>query len=300
MFRNRKMVPLGIALYAMMLVSGCSQMLNASIGVEKTEETGQGDYENLVWHEVTDIDKNISINDTDYVSINISQPMSIDENVEGCALESGSIIISKEGDYVISGESDDCRLIVNAYDDEVVHLFLENVKWKTEEGSAIYVERAGKVVITLIEGTENIISDGTENALDVGACIFSNSDLTINGSGKLSVYGYCNDAVRSKDRVKLVGTNLYIKSQNDGIRGNDGVICEDSMIRVESKGTGIRTNSEKGYVVISGGKCQVIAGENAVFSDDYVTIHDCDYEFSSAYEEVRCNGVKELEEKSVK
>lgn len=85
--------------------------------------------------------------------------------------------------------------------------------------------------------------------------------------------------MRSFSEWRVLGTyNIRERYKEDyfqnhyGIRGNDVVICEDSMIRVESKSTGIRTNSEKGYVVISGGKCQVIAGD-------------------------RCYGVKELEEK---
>lgn len=293
----KRMVVLGAALCAVMLISGCSQVWNASIGGEKMEEIYQEDYEGFVEHEITDIDRGMDCEDG--ILVNISQPISNDESIEGCILEPGSITICNEGNYVISGKADECRLIVKVYDDEIVHLFLKGVELKTEKGPAIYVEQAGKVVITLIEGTENMISDGAEYASDREACIFSNNDLTINGSGKLNVYGYYHDAIRSKDRVKVIDANLYIKSQNDGIRGNDGVICENSMIQVEGKGAGIRTNSEKGFVVISGGSCKIVSGKNAIIADDYVGIYDCDYTFHSVYEAVRCNGVKHLEEKVV-
>ncbi len=297
MFIYKKVVLLGIILHVLMFISGCSQIWNASIGGETLEELQQRDYEDLIQYEITDIDRNIKCKD--YVLVNISQPMMDYENAEDCTLESENIIIYRGGNYVVYGKTDECRLIVNTYDDEIVHLFLTDVEWKTEGGPVIYVEQAGKVIITLVAGTENIIFDDAGHSSDIQACIFSNSDLTINGNGKLSVYGYYHDAVRSKNRVKVIDANLYIKSQNDGIRGNDGVIFENSTIQIESKGIGIKTKSEKGYVVISGGICKIIAGENAIRADNYVGIYGCDYTFSSIYEAVQCNGKKELE-RSVK
>ena len=58
----------------------------------------------------------------------------------------------------------------------------------------IYVSNADKVVITLAEGTENVVTDGDSYLLadaaatdaasaEPNATIFSKADLTINGSG---------------------------------------------------------------------------------------------------------------------
>ncbi len=299
---NKKMVLFGIILYGATFISGCGQLWNASIGGEKIVDRELRDYEDLIQHEITDTDRDIDY--TDSVPINISQPISQYEGIEGCILESenmvNSITICKEGNYIISGTSNEFRLIIDVYDDEIVHLFLDGVEWKTKGGPAIYVKQAGKMVITLMDGTENIISDGAEYSSDAEACIFSNSDLTINGDGKLSVYGYYHDALRSKDRLKVINSNLYIKTQNDGIRGNDGIVSENCTLQIEGKGSGLRTDSEKGYVLISGGNCKIIAGENAITADDYVGIFDCDYTFSSVYEAVHCNGIKELDEKNIK
>ena len=128
------------------------------------------------------------------------------------------------------------------------------------------------------------------------ACIFSNVDLTINGGGALSVYGYYEDGVRTKDLLKVICTNLFVKSNNDGLRGNDGVIVFESSAEIQSKGTGIRSVSEKDLVMIQGGRCKVTAGKCAVEANCHVSIHESRADLQSLEEKVKCSGVRDLQE----
>lgn len=294
MLSKKSLVVTGIVLINMLFFSGCGQLLNAVVGGEAASETEEGGYVEEIRYEITDLDRNTGAGDV--VAINLSKMDEDKADEDGYCYEQGILTICRGGTYVISGKAEDCSLVIRVYDDEVVHLILDRTELKTEKGPAVYAEQADKVIITLKEGTENTISDGAEYETATEACIFSNCDLTINGSGKLNVYGYFHDAIRSRDRVKVVNANLYVRSQNDGIRGNDGIVCEDSNIWLESRGTGFLTNSEKGYVIISGGSCKVTAGENAIFADQFVSVKNCDSDLYSVYEAVRCDGNKEIEE----
>lgn len=188
----------------------------------------------------------------------------------------GDIKIADGGDYVLSGGSD-CRVIVDS-DEDPVHLFLNGVRIEEKEGCAVLVMSASKIVITCMDGTENVIGDSAYygESKDYDACIYSFADMTINGGGTLRVTGLYEDAIRSKDIVKVIGTELEVKAKGDGIRGNDGVCILDSKALVEAEKNGIRTSKNghdvKGSVEISGSEASVIAGKYAIESYDMLMV----------------------------
>ena len=274
------------------LLSGCGGLLNASVGtpVPQTEAGGAAE---SIQYEITDIDRRTeALGGTE---IHLEELAEGGKKAEGYTYEEGCLTIYKGGDYLISGKAGSCNLVIRAYDDEIVHLVLNGVELHAKIGPVLYGEQAGKIILTLQEGTENTIYDSAEYAADAEACIFSNCDLTINGSGSLNVYGYYHDAVRSKDRIKIIGANLYVRAKNNGIRGNDAVVIEDGNVEAECEGTGILTNSDQGYVMVQGGTLKLTAGENAIYADSYVSIKDCLKDLYSVKETVRCSGMVEID-----
>lgn len=278
---------------ALLFLSGCSRILNASVSLEQT--VNERDIETTAEqvNTITDVDR--TIESAEYTEIVLSE---LNDSIrkENFTYEKNCLRITKGGTYLISGKSNDCQLVIQAFDDEIVHLILNGVEINAPDSSAVFVESAGKVVITAKEGTENSLSDGKTNALEQKACIFSNSDLTINGSGILYVYGYYHDAIRSKDCLKIIGSNVRVRTKNDGLRGNDGVLIADSNVEIESEGNGILTNSEQGSVWIQGGSCKVIAGEHAVSADYLVAVKECTHDFYAVLENIKCSGKIEMEE----
>ncbi len=209
------------------------------------------------------------------------------------------ITFEEPGDYVLSG-SYEGRIVVDS-EDQIVHLILDGVDIKSNEGPAIYVASAGKVVVTLAEGSENTVRD-TPNYGEyhkMQACIFSTSDLTINGSGSLSVYGYRKDAVRSKDVIKILGGKIGIWSKRDGIRASDGAVIMPDSLSVESEGNGIRTTKKKkerrGFLDICGGEVTVIAGEYALSSASDLWIRQCSVSCQGIYADLFYGGEQFIE-----
>ena len=199
----------------------------------------------------------------------------IDLNQEDSVLE-----IHEGGDYRLKGKLNG-QIHISA-PDQVVHLYLDGVEISSKSGPAIWCSDAAKLVLTLTEGSENTISDSGDyrSYVDEEGCIYSVSDLTINGSGSMKVFGYYKDAIRSKDIVKILGGNSSIKCKRSAVHGNDGVVVTGGTIEISSEKYGFRTTKlgadGRGSLLIRGGEISIIAGRSAfVTTKANVYLYNC-------------------------
>lgn len=208
--------------------------------------------------------------------------------------------IDSAGDYIISGKCE--GQIQIDVQDKIVHLILDNVELQSKKGPVIYVKSAAKVVITVPENTNSILKDSTDYAgwEDARACIFSEDDMTINGGGMLQVYGYCNDAIRTKDVLKILDVNLDTMTKGTGLRGNDGVLIQDANLNIQCEETGIYTEKEnketQGFVHISGGTINIIAGEYGINASQDVFIQECSADIFGTVQDIICFGERYIGE----
>ena len=191
----------------------------------------------------------------------------------GAQASADGVVISSAGTYVVSGELTDGQLLVDAGDDDKVQLVLAGATIHNEDGPAIYVRNADKCFVTLDAGTENSLSDGLSYALEDDsdepyATLFSRCDLTLNGSGTLSVTSAYRHAVCSKDDLTVVSGTYNISAVEDGLRGRDSVKVRDGIFTIQAGGDGIKSNKDdkptKGFVSIDGGTFDIQAGDDAV------------------------------------
>lgn len=189
----------------------------------------------------------------------------------------GIFIIDGPGDYVLSGEYDG-QILIDAVDSNV-HLFMDGVHIKSLNGPAIKCVNANKLVITLVDGSDNSVSDGADYLADEeDAAIYSETSITFNGTGKLGVDGLYKDAIHSKDIVKIAGGIISTKSVRYGIYAKDGIAITDGNVSISSKNDGIRTSglgeAGKGSVLIENGEVSVISGKYGITAEKgnlYVT-----------------------------
>lgn len=212
--------------------------------------------------DITEEDKRTEIS-KEYVEINL----------DGLSKD---LVIENGGDYLIKG-STPYRIIIDAKE-HPVHLFLDGVSIETEESAGILALSASKLILTCIEGTDNVISDSSyyKSYPEYDACVYSVPDLTINGTGKLNVRSIYEDAIHTKDIMKIIGVNLSAQAKGDGLKGNDGIYLSDGVTRVEAEKNGLITNKNgkeiKGSVVIRNLELTAIAGEYAIDSYDDLVI----------------------------
>ena len=176
-------------------------------------------------------------------------------------------LISDGGAYRLSGNLN--GVIRIAAEEQTVRLILDNVTITSPQGPALLVESAGKVILTLPEGSRSIISDSGhyQRSSDEEACISSRSDLTINGTGALTVNGLYKDAIRSRNVIRIPEGEITINCKRSGIHATDGILISGGALNISSEKYGIRTTKSgaagRGDLVISGGDHRIIAGRHA-------------------------------------
>lgn len=180
---------------------------------------------------------------------------------DGAKLEDKTVKITKEGTYILSGSSDGLNVVVEAADTEKVWLVFDNLSMKGVS-APIQVLTADKVFITLAKGSTNTIEDiETAENEELNAAIYSKSDLTINGSGKLIVNGKYEHGIKSSDDLKMLGGSFVITAANDGLNANDALNIKDSVIEISAKGDGIHSDKN---VYIDGKSLNIKESEEGI------------------------------------
>lgn len=197
-----------------------------------------------------------------------------EDSAESITLSNQDISITKSGTYVLSGTLEDGQIVVNVSGEETVHLVLNGVNITCKDSAPIYVKEAKKVILTLVNGTTNIVTDGESYTYDnaekeePNAAIFSKGDLTINGEGTLVVNANFNNGIGGKDKLKIISGTITVNAANNGIKGKDCVAVKNGNITVTAGGNGIQSDNEedteKGFILIEDGTIAVTAEQDGI------------------------------------
>lgn len=251
--------------------------------------------------EITDSEMSQSVFEKAY-TLTETDRSTDEENAASILLEKEAEIykIEEAGTYVVTG--DGAGQIQIDVEDQIVHLILKDVNLQSYNGPAVYVKSAAKVIVTIPEGSNCILMDSAYYAdyTEAEACIYSTADLTINGSGTLQVYGYCKDAIRTKEVLKVLDVMLAVSAKNTGLRGNDGVVILSEKLKIQCEGIGIYTKKEqtanRGFVDLGNGRIEIIAGEYGIRASENLYIHDCSVSTKGVLEDIVCLGRQYTEE----
>ncbi len=211
-------------------------------------------------------------------SVNVGDSSGGETTASGVNIHS----ITQGGTYTFAGTKDDGMITVDAGKEDV-NLILDGVTVRNSKGPALYVRSAGKVTLTLAAGSKNLLADGaaytiTDSDSTLDATIFSKADLTVNGSGSLTVEGNYKHGVVSKDDLVISSGTLTVTAQNVGLNGKDCVKIHDGSITLQAGSDGIRSdNTEdtaKGYVYLNGGTVQITAGNDGIQAETVVKVEN--------------------------
>lgn len=210
---------------------------------------------------------------------------------EGAAVEGSAVIITAAGTYVVSGELTAGSLTVNAGDADKVQIVLSGASIRNEAGPALNIQQADKVFVTLAAGSQNTLADGASYTLAEGedepnAALCSKADLTINGTGALTVEGNYRHGVNSKDDLVVTGGTLTVTAKEDGLRGKDCVKVADGSFAITAGGDGVKSNNDedptRGFVSIDGGTFAVEAGDEGFQAATYLRLAGGDAQIKAA------------------
>ena len=141
----------------------------------------------------------------------------------------------------------------------MVHLVFNGVNITNAKSAAINAATGKKVVITLVDGTTNTLSDGTSYEYADGedepdATLFVKNNLTINGTGSLNIDSNYATAIKAKDNLIILDSKINIDSVGKAIKGKDSVTVENANITINAEDDGITTD---GAMVINSGNINI-------------------------------------------
>jgi hypothetical protein len=278
----------------------------AAVNIDNLSTIGDGDIQTVVRELVTYSDDDMYSDweneDPTYIQLNGS---TASYEGSGAVVVSGSsIFIRTGGVYVLSGALDDGQVVVEAEDKSTVRLVLNGVDIHSSTSSPIYVKDAEKTVISLPEGTENIISDGEEYVYDdaeeeeSNSTIFSKDDLTINGEGRLVVEANFIDGIIGKDELRITGGNIQVTAKDDAIVGRDLLAISDGNFTIIAGGDGFKStndeNAEKGNIALEGGTYNITADNDGIQAQTSLYVIDGEYTLTTGGGSPETIGINEF------
>lgn len=210
-------------------------------------------------------------------------------NSDGVNISGTTVTITNDGTYILSGTLDNGMIIVNAEETAKPQLVFNGVTINSETSAALYILQADKVFITLAEGSSNTLSSGgTFTAIDennIDAAIFSKQDLTLNGSGSLTVTSPGGHGITSKDDLVFTGGTYTIHSASHGLDANDSVRTVNADFTINSGKDGVHSENTDdetlGFIYISSGEFHISAEGDGISAGATMQINNGSFDIVS-------------------
>lgn len=281
-----------VLLMTVTMTSGCSKSgaegkdsvsgENSDSGEISGEDTGQAEADFSVSDAdmFTERDYEADYNDSSSVHIELDGS-SVQADSDSVQISDSYITLTEEAVYVISGTLEDGMIIVGAPDTAKIQIVLSGADITSETSAPIYILEADKVFVTLAPGTENTLSNGgTYEAVDennIDSVIFSKQDLTLNGSGSLTVSAPAGHGIVSNDDLVITGGTYSITAASHGLKANDSVrVTGETDLTLCTGKDGIHAENDedaaKGFVYISDGGMQIEAEGDGISAGAYMYI----------------------------
>ena len=255
-------------------LSGCGVLKDppaTTIGVPGPEEntppqggmTIQVDFETTDEEMFTDRDQRTEYDAADSVIIQLNGS-SVTCNSASVKVEGTAVTVAGEGTYILRGTLENGSVTVQAGETEKVQLVLEGAQITCADSAALNIQSGDKVFVTLAEGTENCLSNGgsfTDSQVD--GAIYSTQDLTLNGTGKLTVESPAAHGIVCKDDLVVTGGTYQIHSAFHALDANDSFRAKGATLTLDAGKDGIHVEDNDdpttGFVYISGGSLEIEA-----------------------------------------
>ncbi len=234
-------------------------------------------------------DKKTDYDDTSvHIQLNGSSATASSDRVQ---ISNSTVTITEEDTYILSGTLDDGCVVVNADSSAKIHLVLDGVDINSDSSAAILVLSADKVIVTLASNHNSLSNNGTFTAIDdinVNAVLYSKDDLSLNGSGSLTINSPAGHGISCKDDLVLAGGTYTITAANHGLDANDSIRLTASTISIEAGKDGIHAENADdatlGFVYIADGTYNINANDDGIHASSTLTVNSGDINIAESYE----------------
>lgn len=270
---KRKSIFISLLIISALLLSGCQKTESTDEPATTTTTTGQLDVSQMF----TDRDKEVGYDEETSTLIQLNGT-SISCDSSNVSISKTTVTISKEGTYILTGTLENGSIVIDSNNSTKIQIVLNGVAITNESSAALYIKQADKVFITLAEGTENTLSTTKEfvsiDDNNIDGVIFSKDDLTLNGSGSLSIQSVYGHGIVCKDDLVVTGGTYSIEAAHQGLSGKDSIRIADGNFTIVSGTDSLHsenTDDESlGFVYIAQGTYSLKAQTDGI-SASYVT-----------------------------
>lgn len=286
----KKIISLFLVLILLLsLLAGCAKDTETESQIDTQIDTATADSVDTVGVEVsnpnadmfTDRDFRTEYDESKAVTIKLNGT-SVVASSDSVKISGSTVTITEEATYVVTGELNDGMLIVDAPKTAKLQLVFNGVNIKSKTSAALYILKADKVFLTLAEGTKNTLANGGSfTAIDdnnIDSALFSKQDLTMNGTGFLTVTSPAGHGVVCKDDLVITGGSYTVNSASHGFDANDSVRLANATLNIDAGKDAVHCENNddatKGFVYISSGSIKAEAEGDGISSGAYMQIED--------------------------
>jgi hypothetical protein len=248
--------------------AGTSQGSGTAASADAITEDTHHDADDLTWDAAAE------------VSVTLADEASSAEG-DGVTVDGDTVTITAAGTYRLSGNLSDGQIVIAAGEEDVVRVILDNVRLTSTKGSPFVVNSANEALIFLEDGSTNSLTDAATYS-DTGtdaptAPLYSMADLTIAGTGSLTVNGNSRDGIVSKDGLVLADGDVTVKAADDGIVGKDYLVLLGGSYAVTATGDGVKATNEedegRGWLTVYGGELTASSGDDGLKAANLLTVN---------------------------
>lgn len=248
--------------------AGSTQDSGAAASADAITEDTHYDADDLTWGAA------------DEVPVTLADAASSAEG-DGVTVDGDTVTITAAGTYRLSGSLSDGQVVIAAGEEDVVRVILDNAGLTSSTGSPFVVKSANEALVFLEDGSSNSLTDAATYS-DTGtdapnAPLYSMADLTIAGTGSLTVNGNSADGIVSKDGLVLADGDVTVKAADDGIVGKDYLVLLGGSYNVTAAGDGVKATNEedegRGWLTVYGGELTASSGDDGLKAANLLTVN---------------------------
>ncbi len=171
--------------------------------------------------------------------------------------------ITEDTEYILSGNLNGNIFVdVDRSNSHTFTLVLSGAVIQSTEKPPLMCLSAECLIIRSDVGTENYLYDGREkkDGSDTQSSVYSLTDITICGGGRLWIKSENNNGVHSKSDLEVRESDIFISCADNALKGNDSAYIRSGKITLAAlEGDGIKTsnsgisknNVQEGNITIS-------------------------------------------------
>lgn len=211
----------------------------------------------------------------------------LSEAIAITAKDNSDYTIQSAGIYALTGQASNFTVIVEAdKNEDKVQIVLNGVEITNDNFPVVYVKSADKCFLTSLGDNKlsvsNLfVSDGDTNT---DAVIFSKDDLTLNGTGTVTILSAAGNGITSKNDMKITGGSYSITSTLDAIEANDSISVSQGTFVITTQKDGFHCENDDGdgSIYIQGGSFTITAKDDGIQATTTLVVDGGEFSITAA------------------